>query len=64
MAIPGESSNTIITNVCVVGSDGERASYLIFYVPWGLAGRFSGGFLISVSLPATDLESLIRNLIF
>ena len=26
--------------------------------------KFSGGFLISISLPATELERLIRNLIF
>ena len=26
--------------------------------------RFSGGFMISINLPATDLNSLIRNLIF
>ena len=26
--------------------------------------RFSGGFLISINLPATDLKYLIRNLIF
>ena len=36
----------------------------MFYVPRGLMKRFSGGFLISISLPATDLECLIRNLIF
>ena len=36
----------------------------MFYVPWGLMKRFSGGFLISISLRATDLECLIRNLIF
>ena len=26
--------------------------------------RFSGGFMISINLPATDLKCLIRNLIF
>ena len=35
----------------------------MFYVLWGLMERFSGGFLISISLPATDLERLINNLI-
>ena len=36
----------------------------MFYVPQGLVKRFSGGFLISVSLSATDLLCLIKNLIF
>ena len=36
----------------------------MFYVPQGLMKRFSGGFLISISLPATDLECLIKNFIF
>ena len=36
----------------------------MFYVPRGPKERFSGGFLISISLPATDLECLIRNVIF
>ena len=30
----------------------------------GLMKRFFGGFLISISLPVTDLECLIENLIF
>ena len=30
----------------------------------GAYERFSGGFLISINLPATDLKYLIRNLIF
>ena len=34
-SIPGESPNSIITNTCAVGSNGERTSYLMFYVPWG-----------------------------
>ena len=62
-AIPRESPNTIITNTCVVRSNGERTSQLMFHVPRGLMKRFSGAFLISISLPATDLECLIRNLI-
>ena len=36
----------------------------MFHVPRGLIKGFSGGFLTSFSLPATDLEWLIRNLIF
>ena len=32
----------------------------MFYVPRGLMKRFSGGFLISVSLSATDLIRLIK----
>ena len=36
----------------------------MFYAPWELAKRISGDFLISISLAATDLECLIRNLIF
>ena len=32
----------------------------MFYVPRGLLERFCGGFLISVSLSATDLASLIK----
>ena len=36
----------------------------MFYVPRGLMKRFPGAFLISISLPATDLECLIKNLIF
>ena len=36
----------------------------MFYVLRGLMKRFSGAFLISISLPATDLECLIKNLIF
>ena len=36
----------------------------MFYVPWGLMKRFSGCFMISINLPATDLKCLIRNLIF
>ena len=63
-AIPGELPNTILTNTYVVGSNGERMSLLMFHVPRGFMERFSGGFLISISLPATDLECLIRNLIF
>ena len=36
----------------------------MFYVPRGLImEKFSGSFLISISLSATDLECLIRNLI-
>ena len=31
----------------------------MFYVPRGLRERYSGAFLILVSLPATDLECLI-----
>ena len=63
-AIPGESSNTILTYTCIVGSNSERTSSLMFYVPRGFMERFSGGFLISISLSAADLECLIRNLIF
>ena len=63
-AILGESPDTILTNTCVVGSNGERTSQLMFYVSRGFMERFSGGFLISVSFPATDLECLIKNLIF
>ena len=62
-AIPGESPNTILTNMCVVGSNGEWTSQSMFYVPWGLMKKFSGGFLISVSLSATDPVRLIKNLI-
>ena len=36
----------------------------MFYVSLGLMKRFSGGFFISISLPSTDFECLIRNLIF
>ena len=36
----------------------------MFYVPRGLTKRFSGAFLISISLPAADLEYLIKNLKF
>ena len=36
----------------------------MLYVPRGLMKSFSEGFLISVSLPATDLECLTINLIF
>ena len=36
----------------------------MIYAPRGLMKRLSGGFLISVSLLSTDLECLIRNLIF
>ena len=36
----------------------------MFYVPWGLMKRFSGVVLIAISLPATDLKCLIKNLIF
>ena len=32
-AIPGESPNTIPTNMCVVGSNGARTNQLMFYVP-------------------------------
>ena len=32
----------------------------MFYVPRGLMKRFSGGFLVSISLPATDLECLTK----
>ena len=63
-AIPEESPNTILTNMCVVGSNGERTSELMFYVTWGFMKRFSGVVLISISLPATDLECLIKTLIF
>ena len=63
-SIPGESPNTILTNTCVAGSNGEQTSQLMFCVSWGLMKRFSGGFLISISLPATDLECLIKSLIF
>ena len=63
-AIPGESPNTILTNSSVVGSNGQWTSQLMFYGLWGLMKRFSGGILISVSSLATDLECLIRNLIF
>ena len=35
----------------------------MFYVPRGLMKRFSGDFLISISLPANDLECLIGSLI-
>ena len=63
-AIPGESPNTILNNMCVVGSNGERTSYSMFYVARGVMERFSGGSLISISLPATDLECLMKNLIF
>ena len=48
----------------VVGRNGERTSQLMFYVAWGFMERFSEGFLISISLPATDLKCLIKNLIF
>ena len=37
---------------------------MMFYDPGGLMKRFSGSFLISISLPATDHECLLRNLIF
>ena len=63
-AIPRESPNTILSNTRIVGSNGKRTSQLMFYVPQGLMKKFSGSFLISVSLLATDLECLIRNLIF
>ena len=33
----------------------------MFYVPRGIMKRFLGGFSISTSLPATDLECLIKN---
>ena len=59
-----ESPNTILTNTFVAGSNGERTSQLMFYVPRGPMKSFSGGFLILISLPATDLECLIRNVIF
>ena len=36
----------------------------MFYVPRGLMKRISGGFLISISLPAADLECSIKSLIF
>ena len=64
LTIPGESPNTILTNMCVVGSNGGRTSSLTFHVPRRFMERFSGGFFISVSFPTTDLECLIRNLIF
>ena len=36
----------------------------MFYILQGLMKKFSAGFLISVSLSATDLLCLIKNLIF
>ena len=36
----------------------------MFYVRRGFTKRFSGAFLISISLPTTDLECLIKTLIF
>ena len=36
----------------------------MFYVPRGLTKRFPYAFLISLTFPATDLECLIKNLIF
>ena len=31
----------------------------MFNVPWELMKRLSGGFLVSISLPATDIERLL-----
>ena len=62
-AIPGESPNIILTNKWVVGSSDDRTSQLMFYVHQGLMKRFSVGFLVSIGLPATDLECLIKILI-
>ena len=39
-AIPRGSPNTILTNTCVVGSNGERTSHLMFYVRQGLIKGF------------------------
>ena len=62
--IPKESPNAIRANTCVVGNNGERTSWIMFYVPRRLMKRFLGGFLISINLPGTDLECLVRNLVF
>ena len=36
----------------------------MFYVPRGLMKRFSCGFLVSITSPGTNLEGLIKGLIF
>ena len=36
----------------------------MFYVPQRIMKTFSGGFLVSIRLPETDLEFLIKILIF
>ena len=51
------------SNLTVESSD-EPTSYLMFYIPRRIMGSFSGGFLVSTSLLGTDLEYLIKILIF
>ena len=59
LTMPGDSQGIILTNTYVVESNGERTSYLMFYFPRGLMERFSGGFLISVSLFSIDVVCFI-----
>ena len=44
--IPGESPNTVPTNIRTAGNSGERTSQVMFYVSQRLMESISGGFLV------------------